>query len=113
MKAIALLLCFYILFLTALPSIAVALKNSRPGCHQKTFCKKCKISQPYKEKKKDCTKGNCTPFFGCNKLQEIVVQQTEKAPSASVITILNFSIYKESITTDYYSEFWHPPRLSY
>lgn len=109
MKTFALLLSFYILFLAVLPSFANNIVKSKSCCHQKTCCHKAKSTQ--QPKSNDCSKGSCSPFCGCSNLQ-VVVPQTEKAPSVDVINIQKFDVFMESFTSDFYSESWHPPRLT-
>ena len=112
MKKFTLVFGVYILFLMVLPSFAMTVSRAKPVCPQKTCCHKCKSSQNSKGNQKDNSKGNCTPFFGCSNIQ-VVVQQTEKAPSVAAIGIQNFIIYLPSVTSDFCSESWHPPRINF
>jgi hypothetical protein len=109
MKTFALIFSFYILFLAVMPSFVHKISKTSTCCHKKECCKKAKQEQ--QSKNSPCSKGNCTPFFGCTNIQ-VVVTQSEKVPSVNVIIIQKDSAYIEFLTSDFYSKSWHPPRFS-
>ena len=76
MKIITLFLAFYVLFLAVLPAPGTIYSvNNTNKCQ-----KKCPhAGQPEKQKDgKDngCSKTNCTPFFGCSKMQIVFTKTT-------------------------------------
>ncbi|MEO6638881.1 MAG: hypothetical protein ABIN25_11420, partial [Ginsengibacter sp.] len=65
--------------------------------------------QSESSEKNDCSKGRCTPFFGCRKIQGVVQQIT----SLKVLLLSfeqTFSYESESLLSLFVAFHWHPPK---
>ena len=112
MRALAIIFCFYILFLAVLPTFqVVSTKTTRCSIQKKCCHSHCQKTLPKsKEKNKDCTKGHCSPFCDCNNIQ-VIMQQKERALTNVVIEAKKYLRDIEFFTSGFLKKSWHPPKF--
>lgn len=111
MKTAALIWALYILFLALLPSFNI-LPSSPAAAKRKVNCctNKSAGEKSASNSGKDCSKKNCTPFFGCTKIQ-LFVSKTTLLHFISIIFKEKFITPSETSRQLFVSDHWHPPQL--
>ncbi|MCX6290816.1 MAG: hypothetical protein NT126_03540 [Bacteroidetes bacterium] len=112
MKLFAAFFSFYILFLTVSPSFLIMKVEKKEHCRKE----RCHASKPCEKKsdhkkEKSCPKGQCTPFFGCVKVQVVIpsfVVLSDKQP----VQKKTFAFFVESYSSASLASIWHPPQVS-
>lgn len=102
----------YFLFLAILP--AVYHSNDREGmnakCGKSVCCKK--KSNPRKaDSEKKGSDNNCTPLFGCTKIQ-LIINKVEQVNIRTVSVEVFYPYFTENFSNTFSSNTWHPPRIS-
>ena len=112
MKLFAASLGIYILFLAVLPTfVNLKLTDKKENC-QRT-CHPISKSCENKSGKNDkgCSKGLCTPFFGCAKMQVVIPISATLPSKPAVVHEKHFSLYIEPHFSTVLISVWHPPKV--
>ncbi len=112
MKIFAATLGFYILLLSVIPVLSNFKVTGKKEQCQKTCCHLTKSCEKKSDNKKDkgCPQGQCSPFFGCTKMQ-IVVPTFAALISKQIVLGERISFFVQSYVTTSLSSVWHPPQV--
>jgi hypothetical protein len=111
MKVFAATFSFYILFLSVLPTF-VSLSGAEKKHGQNTCCNISKHCEKKSDNNKDngSSKGQCTPFFGCTKIQA-VFPIIASLPIKDLSKNIQYAIFTESYISTSHTSVWHPPKV--
>ena len=111
MKSFAATFGIYILFLTILPTFVNLIVSDKIEHCRKTCCPYAKSYENKSEKKDNgCNKEQCTPFFGCTKMQ-VIIPFSASLPCKPVISKTHFILFVESCFSTALTSVWHPRKL--
>jgi hypothetical protein len=109
MRVFTFIFSFYFLLLAVYPAFASSNKLSTKGKCCKTTC--CKKGNEQKKKDNGCNKGNCTPLFGCTKVQ-LTINTIEKVAFRKLFfTTKKYPQYSEKFDFSFSADAWHPQKL--
>jgi len=99
-KYIALILSFYVLFLSGMP------------CCIDDNCADDKVSTEHSQQQNKTDEGNCSPFFSCSTCSGFIFQEMQ-VTVAPVLVLMNDSYpdVKQDFCTQVCSTIWQPPKI--
>jgi hypothetical protein len=112
MKIFAATLVFYILLLSVIPVLSSFKVTGKKEQCQKTCCHLSKPCEKKSDNKKDkgCPQGQCSPFFGCTKMQ-IVIPTFAALTSKQIVLDEGNSFFVQSYVSTSLASVWHPPKV--